>query len=339
MSDLNPRRTRPETLGLRAVGALHGLALATAAACLAVRPDRAALPVLVSLLVAGLPVARAWRRAWGTALRPAIVWVGISLTLGVIGQGLATSEPLSSGRPAAGHLTYLTTLAALAASITVLNARRPGGGAWAILNALLVLVFLIPWLEGAGLSRDWGLRRLRLDDPWTLFYGLLVLAGVTNFLPTRYGPAALLAGLGFGLEYLGLTRHGLPNEAKSLVWSAVPLAFSAAVWVASVRNPDRGGRPPLPLDQTWLWFRDLWGVVWALRVMERFNRTAAAQRWGFRLGWQGLVADDPTRPPAEAHLAAAGQTLRVLIRRFAEPWRPPGPESEGSASCQSPGVG
>ena len=52
------------------------------------------------------------------------------------------------------------------ALISVLNARTPGGGAWAILMALLVLVFLIPWLEGAGLRRaPIGLGRLRLDQP------------------------------------------------------------------------------------------------------------------------------------------------------------------------------
>ena len=70
---------------------------------------------------------------------------------------------------------------------------------------LLVLVFLIPWLEGRG-----GWDRLRLDSPWTLFYGLLVLAGVTNYLPTRYGPAAAWLGLALVVEYLGLTRTGWP---------------------------------------------------------------------------------------------------------------------------------
>ena len=50
-----------------------------------------------------------------------------------------------------------------------------------------------------------GLGQVQLDSPWTLFYGLLVLAGVTNFLPTRYGLAALSLGAGLVLELLGLT--------------------------------------------------------------------------------------------------------------------------------------
>src|SRR5207245_6824908 len=115
-------------------------------------------------------------------------------------EAAAWGEPTGTGRPLAGHLTYLAVLATLAALVSVLNARTPGGGAWAILMGLLVLVFLIPWLEGPGLVRDArGLGRLRLDAPWTLFYALLVLAGVTNYLPTRYGPTAAWLAAGFAL--------------------------------------------------------------------------------------------------------------------------------------------
>src|SRR5947208_1414419 len=82
---------------------------------------------------------------------------------------------------------------------------RPGGGAWAFRMGRLGLVSLLSWMEGSGLAVGaGGWDRLRLDSPWTLFYGLLVLAGGTNFLPTRYGPAAACLILAFVLEYLGL---------------------------------------------------------------------------------------------------------------------------------------
>src|SRR5262249_39141232 len=157
-------------------------------------------------LLSTRPLIAAWRAAEGTALRPAVVWGFVAMALGVAAEGAALFEPAAGGRPAAGHLAYFCAPAVLAALISVLNARGPGGGAWGVLMALLVLVFLIPWLEGPGLGRAPGaLARLRLDNPWTLFYGLLVLAGVTNYLPTRFGPAAAWLGLGLGLEYLGLT--------------------------------------------------------------------------------------------------------------------------------------
>ena len=78
----------------------------------------------------------AWRRRsgpWsgpggerGTALGAAVIWAGLAVGLGLVSQVVAWSEPLASGRPLAGHWTYLSALATLAALISVLNARTPG---------------------------------------------------------------------------------------------------------------------------------------------------------------------------------------------------------------------
>ncbi len=174
---------------------------------LAAVPERAAWGVALALITAVWPVAHAWKAARGTALRPALGWALASIVVGLGAQVWAGVEPLESGRPGAGHLAYLSTLAMLSALISVLNARAPGGGAWGILMGLLVLVFLIPWLEGPGLLRDpAGLGRLRLSAPWTWFYGLLVVAGVTNFLPTRYALSAIGLAAGLVIELLGLTH-------------------------------------------------------------------------------------------------------------------------------------
>ena len=79
----------------------------------------------------------------------------------------------------------------LAALLSVLNARDPGGRIWAGLMVMLVVVFLIPWLETPGRwRRAQALTPPNLESPWTLFYGILVLIGVTNYLPTRFGGPA-----------------------------------------------------------------------------------------------------------------------------------------------------
>ncbi|MFO0951376.1 MAG: hypothetical protein U0835_09550 [Isosphaeraceae bacterium] len=288
--------------------------------CLA--PRWAPWSVLASLLSTTWVLRAAWKGARDTGLGSAVIWAGISLGLAAVSQASGILESVESGRPASGHWTYLSVLAALAGLISVLNARTPGGGAWAILTALLVLVFLIPWLEGPGLARrSVGLGRLRLDNPWTIFYGLLVLAGVTNYLPTRFGRASAVLGLGFVLEYAALSRFFSDPETLARIWSAVPLCFAAATLLAgrAAGTFEIGGSS---LERLWFWFRDHWGAVWALRVMERFNRTAEAQRWPFRLTWHGCEPADSTAPDSgQAALQAAEETLRILIRRFAEPSR------------------
>lgn len=273
----------------------------------------------LALATAFVPWWAAWRGARGTELWPALAWGGLALGLGLIAQGVAGTEPFETGRPMAGHLVYLSVLASFAALVSVLNARRPGGGAWAILMALLVLVFLIPWLEGPGWARKaQGLSRLRLDAPWTLFYGLVVIAGVTNYLPTRYGRAAAWLGFGFVCEYLVLTRPPLKLNSGARIWSVVPWSVAAAAWSAFA-SVDRERRARTGLDATWLWFRDHWGVVWALRLQERFNRTAESLRWPLRLTWDGI---EPTAGSTEEEiqrvLPAADTTLVSLLRRFAD---------------------
>jgi hypothetical protein len=262
-------------------------------------------------------LSRAWSASRGTALRASLVWAFVALVLGLISQLFAMGEPLADGRPSSGHVAYLCTLAAIASLISVLNARSPGGGAWAILMAVLVLVFLIPWLEGAGLGRGPNaLTRLRLDDPWTIFYGLLVVAGVTNYLPTHYGPSAAVLGAGFALEFFGLTQRELVPPSRGLIWSLVPWVFVvAALWIDLL--PHRTSRSPL--ETLWFWFRNHWGVVWGLRVQERFNRSAEAQGWPMRLSWHEVVFQG--EEPPEESLESAVITLKSLLRRFAEPAR------------------
>lgn len=307
-----------------AVRLLISLLLATGAAAIAFFPVDAPPAVLLPLATAAWPLAAAWRGAHGTALRPAVIWAWLALAVGILSQGLAWAEAPGAGRPLAGQLVYVMVLLTFAALVSVLNARRPGDTAWAILMALLVVVFLLPWLEGPGLARKaHGLGRLRLDAPWTIFYGLVVIAGVTNYLPTRYGPAACWLLLGLVLEYLLLTRDEFRLSRGGRLWPAVPWTLAAAVWTAAWRA-GRPVRAASDLEAAWLWFRDHWGVVWALRIAERFNRTAESLGWPFRLGWFGVVpvAAEPVEPPAPGSLPpAAATTLTSLLRRFADPER------------------
>jgi hypothetical protein len=235
--------------------------------------------------------------------------------LGVVAAIAAGLEPMAGGRPVAGHLTYLGTLAALARLVSVLNARNPGAGPWAGLMGLLVLVFLIPWLEGTGLARAPGaLARLRLVAPWSIFFGLLVVAGVTNYLPTRFGLAAAWLGLGFAVEGLALMSTHLGPWWRAALWPVMPWALATAVTAADLRV---WVRPPTAsrLEAVWLWFRDHWGVVWALRVRDRFNRSAEASGWTLRLAWGGVAEIGgpgivPSPDESEAMLIG-------LLRRFA----------------------
>lgn len=300
-----------------------GLLVALSALAIVIDPGRA--PLLLAALIAttAQPWRAAWRRAAGAALRPALVWAAGSLALALSAQLVAMFEPLDGARPAAARLIYLSILALLSALVFVLNARMPGEKVWAILTVLLVLVFLIPFLEEAGrLRKAPGLARLHLDAPWTLFYGIIVIVGVTNYLPTRFGAAAATLGLAFFLEYLALADPDWPGRRQAMTGSWVSWSVALAVWLARWCD-GRAPRARSQCERLWFWFRDHWGVVWALRVLERFNREAALAGWPVRLTWFGLepAAPDSAAGEPPAIPDAATSTLRGLLRRFAEPER------------------
>lgn len=288
------------------------IALVVGGVSLFLWPGRAPAWVLIALLTTSCPLLRARRWAQGTALGSVLAWTAIAVGLGALSQWEAIGVPPSTERPAAGAWAYLSALATLAALISAFNARRPGGGAWAILMGMLVLVFCIPWLEGSGLARrgsGWGPPRL--DAPWSGFYALLILAGATNYLPTRYGPSA--AAIACSLALAGFAR-GTPSLEATMA-SAAPWSLALAIWLAEARSRARANLSGL--DRLWRWFRDHWGVVWALRVQERFNRAAEGGGWPIRLGWFGLEPfgkGDRTPIPPEGALA----TLATLLRRFAD---------------------
>jgi hypothetical protein len=281
-----------------------------------------ASPLLFIVLVSSTvsPWRDAWRAASATSLRPALVWAALALLLLLCGSAVALGEPLASGRPAAGRLTYVAVLCFLAAFVSVLNARAPANRVWAGLVALLVMVFMIPWLEAQGRVRQGqGLGPIHLDAPWTLFYGVLVLVCVTNYLPTRFALASAGFGLGFVLEYQGLTQLNWPLERRAVLWSWVTWTFALSVWLARWRA-GRGLAPRVPFERLWFWFRDAWGAVWGLRMQEQFNRSAGLKGWPVRLSWYGLVSASPS--PEGRPLDVPGEAIadfRGMIRRFARP--------------------
>ncbi len=288
----------------------------------AIDPRCAACGVLLALGGAIPSWRAAWRNAEQTALRGALVWAGLGIVLGVLAQVQGFLEVPQSGRPWTGRITYLMVLALLAALISVLGARNPGGKAWAILMVLLMLVFLIPWLEAGGrLRRAQGLGQVQLDSPWTVFYGLLVLAGVTNFVPTRYCGAALSVGAGFIVEYLALTRGEWTAATRAAAWPLVAWTLALG-WFLGDRAARRPSQGRGALEDLWFWFRDHWGVVWGLRVQERFDRAAELAHWPARLTWFGLVSASAAATHGVPDLPEQAETtLRTLLRRFVAPDR------------------
>jgi hypothetical protein len=184
--------------------------------------------------------------------------------------------------------------------------------------ALLVVFFLIPWLEGGSLATGVDPESLlKLDMPWSLFYFVVVVTGLANHLPTRFAPGGLVLGCGYAGVFLALIQ-GVSSSAGQWAWNLFPLVTCAAVWLVCVLPAPPAQRSAF--DRVWAWFRDRWGLVWAVRVQERFNREARVAARPVTLTWHGLVPHSGASETVDSEtLEAATKSLKSLLRRFAEP--------------------
>jgi hypothetical protein len=250
-------------------------------------------PVVVVIHVASLyPLACAFRANRQTTLTYALWWTALAW--------IAWGSVFLMGwiRPNAYSVwaSYLALVLTGCAGMAVLGARRPGVAAWNFVVAGLVAILLLPLAEGWGEIRLGGLR--------TAFLAVTLLVVPFNYLPTRFGVAALVLAAGCGFEMVVLLAQ--ENAALDPFVVAGRLLVAASPWVAwSLMK--RKGQPLSEFDRLWLDFRDRFGLTWALRVREQFNRAASNAGWPARLGWKGLQGQ------AGEEMVS---TLRALVTRF-----------------------
>jgi hypothetical protein len=94
----------------------------------------------------------------------------------------------------------------------------------------------------------------------------------------------------------------------------------AAIAVAALR-PQRHALHIHSLDAAWLSFRDTFGGLWSLRVLERMNFASRTYGWPMSLGWSGFYFHDPASGWGDVNdevQVEARKTLDNLRRRFVD---------------------
>jgi hypothetical protein len=177
------------------------------------------------------------------------------------------------------------------------------GALWLILSLPSVEWLLFGGIEELHPARFW-------------FLAILIVMGALNGLLTRYWPSSLLTA---GAQGALIAPH---LEVSAQVFDPgggplVALALFALAWGLVARQWPRRGRASLPLDRVWLDFRDDFGAVWALRVAQRLNESAARYDWPLVLDWRGFAGRDGK--PVDLVPPAVDDSLRTLLRRFVSP--------------------
>ncbi len=259
------------------------------------------------------------RRFKGTTLCGAWWWaVAATLALTVVEICVALRDlhdlaSVESLRFLVGALTFCPLMA-------VLGARRPHHRAWHFVVFSMWGVVALPALENLVLHRG---QFLAIHGVRSLFLAGLVVVGVANWLPTPLAPAAMLFGLG---QVLWFAPH-LPLLEDWRSGNRYALAFvcfvAATALARMIETSTQRTRKP-GYDCLWRDFRDRFGVLWAVRVMDRVNAAAVSNQWTFRLTWSGFQEREGKSLDEEPLLASrVGPTLDTvidnLLRRFVTP--------------------
>lgn len=256
------------------------------------------------LALAGLWLLR-WPRIRGTTLVAPWIWGSISLgTLTAVEIAIAlVGEPPPAWAPAARYAAAMSTFTPIMA---LLGAKRPQDRGWQWIVLTLWAILCQPageWLLFGGMAEIHPARF------W--FQMILVVVGATNGIGTRNWLASGLYCAGQVLLLLPFHSADPPIAAGSAAfWGLAGIFLSAASVTAAGISPPQGQRS---LDRVWLDFRDEFGVVWALRIVERVNASAKMYDWPVQLTWHGFGPRESTQteiPPL------VEESFRTLLRRF-----------------------
>jgi hypothetical protein len=222
---------------------------------------------------------------------------------------------------------YAVAVVMLVPPIAVLGARRPVNRVWPwFVLVPLVLIFAWPALSafrGGRAPAAWS-----IEEPVFVGYALVAVMGAGNYVGLRHTIPALMWMAALMLLVGPLcpaTAPWMPAPSTARAWSM--LLIAAAAWLSAgfARRPDRASAAtgPVSLDGVWLDFRDLFGIVWARRVQERFNEEMRRSNSPVRLGIHGFEnAVNPGRALAtlpSTDLNAAESSLRWLLQKFVDP--------------------
>jgi hypothetical protein len=273
------------------------------------------LPAIAALAAAALWVAGlgilGWQRPRLSGTTLVAVWRWSVMTLLCV-AAVEIAVALNGQVPSPGWVSPLRLAAAVSTfcpTMALLGAKRPQDRGWQFVVIALWGILTLPavyWLLAGGVQE--------IHPAQLGFLAILIGVGLVNGLATRFWFSSVL----FCLGQLVMLAPFFPISAdwfSASTAALVGLSAIVAAWslVAARLPPAR--EADTALDRVWLDFRDAFGAVWGLRVMERMNAASRMYGWPVVLTWSGFRTRDGSADVA--HLPpAVEESLRMLLRRF-----------------------
>ncbi|MCP4788115.1 MAG: hypothetical protein GY903_13360 [Fuerstiella sp.] len=230
-------------------------------------------------------------------------------------------------------LQYLSAVLLLTPLIQIMGARRPGVTAWPWF-VVLPLIVILQWPAASEVMGDTSDAAIQIPSPTVLGFLLVLLMGSGNYFGTACTSSMLCGAAGVTMIVLPVTEWAAFSNEWFFPLGCGMLAIAAALLPRRFFCHDTS---TVPSSQLWSDFRDLYGMVWAKRVMDRVNQFAEREHWDVRMTLDGFAAvpaatEGMGTSQGDSLPAAHGlqtsptipaerswQVLCWVLRRFAEP--------------------
>ncbi|MDP7019539.1 MAG: hypothetical protein QGG36_27325 [Pirellulaceae bacterium] len=250
----------------------------------------------------------------GTTLTAPWAWTAVAWTVVCGVEAAAARSPASYWE----SWRFVAATGLFTPIVALLGAKRPQDRGWVFVVATLWGIAALPagenWVAHPG-------QALEVGDARGWFLLAMILLGLIVLAPTRH----LLGAIALAAAQLALLKPHLPvplPDSFGPSWgvSLLGVAVLSGFWSTRPLSPLSAARRS-SLDRTWLRFRNAFGLLWGLRVVERMNAVGRRQGWRSQLSWQGFRDRQSGRLQAvpEAERAAVQIALTNLLRRFVSP--------------------
>jgi len=214
---------------------------------------------------------------------------------------------------------YLSVIMLLTPAISTLGARKPGVGTWQWF-VVLPLILVLQWPATTQLLSSRGREALDLGAPQTTGILLVLLMSAGTGVGTTLTLSTILYMI--GVVFCLLPSSGWIDPASSLpLWSPILLLTGEMITTKIIReryHAIRTGTSGIAVtDAVWMLFQDLYGVIWARRVLDRVNQFSIREQWTVSLTWSGFRRADGS-VPEDRELQKPIEAFRWVLGRFAD---------------------
>ena len=278
-------------------------------------------------LMTGLAAMNCWQvlrqRTLHTGMTSQYSWFWTQISALSLLAAVVLSGPFTVLSPAwTSGSQYLAAILMLTPAVCLLGARRPGVAAWQWF-VVLPLVFVLAWPGAIQIVNSNGRIPIELSLPALSGFLLVALMSTAPGLG-RGMTLACLVQLGTTLTAVSPVVPWLPQSPWLFLSAAFGQMLATALAGSCLRQHHARLQQSASLHQQttqlWLLFQDIYGMIWAQRLLERARELERTEKWTCSLTLDGFTT---LATPAETEQAVARAlpAFRWLLSRFfSGPW-------------------